>query len=486
MTIDDKFPNNVKDIDYHVAQFLKDKLVHCELCRQDGNKLDISSKELNDAYKKAKKEVLKEDKEQEKGSMKGYDRENYPIFFNDKFEYKTDIIKSKGLYGNGKDAPKWICPKCELKYPLKIKHYKEMIEVLEMVSKLRGIGISKKLIKKYKDITYKEYEEYSQVFSINIKNDSFEAHVDDNKVYWAFNEDELKKVLTEPKIKELENRIINFAKEIRKENDKATGEIEANYNWVLWEWDEGVVSYRNDKLIIQVTDDEDFSECEINEITKSETVLIGDFKLEFAIDNDLSLINAIWKKAERPKDKKGGWKLYENKDYYEPHHIEIREFNIIHQSDKYRSVGKEDITKKVIDIYDKLLNGGEFTLNFSGKEFRFYCSRYFNKEQNKYSFQYRDIYGEDAFSNEIKLEHDGHLRSLLDIHKKILEWIDKYTKKSVIDTKITSVGADSRHIVFDKKEGLPLFFGFDDCSYLPSDIVVRVEYFTDKIVIGKK
>lgn len=57
-------------------------------------------------------------------------------------------------------------------------------------------------------------------------------------------------------------------------------------------------------------------------------------------------------------------------------------------------------------------------------------------------------------------------------------------KEYVKDSKIKKISKDSRYVVFDKNEGLPIFLG--KSKGIPDEISVRITYRDGEIIIHKR
>jgi len=140
----------------------------------------------------------------------------------------------------------------------------------------------------------------------------------------------------------------------------------------------------------------------------------------------------------------------------------------------------------VISSVSPVLIGGFNTVNEQGDETKDRDSYREDGRKNLYQFRRHS----EPYSTPAEMRSNA-FEQIVWCFEKVIQWAEKAKKKTVIDTKITAVGQDSRHLVLDKKEGLPMFCGYEKVSdetreYLPSEIPVRVNYFTDRIVIEKK
>lgn len=468
-------PKGLQEVDYRVREQIGSKLITCENCRGEGLKEPLSVKELNNIYKKAKVKVNKELSD----FSKKYNIENHPIFFKE-FEYKNGIGSSGGFFGDGVNSPKWFCPECEKEHHLKIEYYKEIQNLFKLTHELAySDEVPSEIQKKFPDIAYRGWEEYEQEFSVKHKNDSFIAHVHSKKVEWYYSEEDVKAKLTQKEKEELEKQIIEFATTLNKYNHKQSDKIHDRYGWELWDAEEGVVWYRKDKLIIMLDPyEQSLSEVEVNQIKNNCWVWLDDWRLELAVDDKGSYIESIWKRKKIHKNSK---KIVERSDpKYEPLVVRHLEFNPERPRDHWQSVNKEEVYKRLMEISNVDKYGGELILKFAYYEIRIY----YQKHEDKLNYQYKKE--GHPYSENIELRQSSALGQLTHGYSMLIDWIERYIKKCVIDTKITSVGVDSRHIVLDKREGLPLFYGYGNSEYFPEETPIRATYYTDKIVIEKR
>lgn len=474
-------PKKIEDLDYMIAAELSDKIIQCENCCKEGAKDYISIEELNNAYKKSKRVMQTKET---KGEEMKYEKEFHPILFIEKFSFKSGIAMSGGIFGDGKETPEWFCPDCAQEHAIKLKYYKEIKKCMDLANDVLQVGTSvKRLDKKYPNIHYEGMDESGMEFYVKEGDITLYAVYSGGKesVYWM-NEEELKKVSPQKRL-EFEKQLEEYCKEIQKQNQKEHEKALQKHGWMDWEYDEGIATFRKDNLIITVPFGEDsISEAEVVEIMNRNEIFLKNLKLEIGLSNKGLLLESIWKTNESRKsnslinlDKKGYGILAYRWRTFNPG-----------TTNQYDSVNQENIQNAAMDIYRMIHWGGEANIKFSDREFKLYHTG------DKFSYQFR--YAHEPFGEVIELNGEAGgefaFTRLADSFLQVLEWSKTVRKVRVIDTKITSVGVDSRHITLDKKEGLALFCGWDgfnvSIDYLPTEIPVRVNYYTDKIVIEKR
>ena len=416
-----RFITNLDDLHHYELEKLEKKLVDCEFCRKQGIKEDISSKEIEKAL------IIKASASE------------FP---------KTRL----GHWGDGKTSPEWVCSKCEPEHAAKIKHWKLLHDVKDMISACENehYDVESKLKKEGifsraewdecgLDLTYtKKVKKKEYNLNVNVY-----GHKEDKHVEIHGYDNDWEKVITQDEIKTIKEEAVKFYKQYWEENSKVWKKYESELGLVQVDYDEGYMVYRNDKNKVLITvassSDDDDDVDNIDEIKQSYSANIGNkYMFEIFKTGSGVIYEYIW------TIKKSDYNRNERDELINHRHVDFDYAS----SEHFEVVATQ---KDFADNLRKLMTTEQYeaTVKFANKELRFFIKHGDMGKRDSYSFQWRNELQYEPFSEAISMV-SYELVQLIKCYATISKWIEEaHTKKTLVG-KITKVGSNSKQIIFDK------------------------------------
>jgi len=422
-----------------------------------------------------------------------FDRRHYPFLFDDKNAFKMGLGQDEYFSGTGEEEPNCICMDCQKEHPDLIKHWGKVQKVNRLLSDMQDShekGENALLKEKKYSQYFKGFEQEEHALILRLKNhDNSQIEVWDKELEWRTWGDakDPRESITGEQAKKIEAAAKAFLKESREFYVKDSEDIYNRHKLLSIYTEEDAMGFYVDGVIININSwyDPSLPEMTVEELREEHLISLNNKKKDFIwhAHNEKGVFYQGIVRMRKKDPVMGDKLLYGYRTKLDSNFwvMKLKSLHLFSVTLNTEPFQPQRSIKTALEIAVAMVSGGEASFDIAEHEFHFYA----DPHKGKFQYQIRASYCGGPFKEAIEVDKYFGIH-VIEMFQTLAAVYDTYQEKTIIDTKITKVGANSRHVVFDKAEGLPRFFNSPRGLYCPDNRAIRVTYTPGRIVIEDK